>query len=301
MVDFFHPNFCALSSTSSLEETGVCDEQTMMQLIDAYVGGVPKDYGRNFYNPQWYEAKDRLMDIGIRAGEAVLLTDLRTDITFRICVQAMDDHIDAEPLTAADARAMCRVYGVKQPQDLQDGDYYRKRPMLLTVRYKEMDVQIVCSMYGVPHGIDTIENNLFEGSLCVYLTGSKMHGRDEISEEHEQTIAEAVDRMRNIVEEFLKVSGQNTLTLPEGLHSIGAEAFQGITSDEVVIAEGCKDIGSRAFADCRALVRVVIPGSVNKIAEDAFDGCSTLILVAQEGSPAYQYAISRCMIWKSAL
>ena len=76
------------------------------------------------------------------------------------------------------------------------------------------------------------------------------------------------------------------------------EAFVQVAADEVVIADGCIEIGSRAFADCADLVQVVIPASVDRIAEDAFEGCNTLIIAAPNGSAAQQYALSRCMIWE---
>ena len=66
----------------------------------------------------------------------------------------------------------------------------------------------------------------------------------------------------------------NTLRLPDGLETIESEAFIGIGHDAVIIPDGCREIGSKAFADCPNLIYVRIPLSVTSIAPDAFDGCA---------------------------
>ena len=65
-----------------------------------------------------------------------------------------------------------------------------------------------------------------------------------------------------------------TVRLPAGLTAIEAEAFTGMACNAVIIPEGCRSIGSRAFADCRNLIYVRIPASVTAIAGDAFEGCA---------------------------
>lgn len=179
-----------------LPVTGICDAQTMYKLMDAYVGGIDKTYEKTFYNPEWFRSKDKLIEIGLKKNAVVLLTDLRTDTTFRIKVESMGNHIDAEPLTAADTRAMCRIYGVSSAQELVDQNHYKRRPMLLTIPYQGTDIQIVCSMYGVPKGADTIVNNNYDGNFCIHLSGSKLHAVDRVCEEHTKAIAEAVELMK---------------------------------------------------------------------------------------------------------
>ena len=64
----------------------------------------------------------------------------------------------------------------------------------------------------------------------------------------------------------------DTLTLPDGLREIEAEAFYGDTAlDEVVIPYGVTSIGSRAFA-YSSVRQIVIPATVTELAEDAFVG-----------------------------
>ena len=73
-----------------------------------------------------------------------------------------------------------------------------------------------------------------------------------------------------------------TLRLPANLAEIEAEAFAGTDCEEVIIPEGCRRIGSRAFAGCSKLVCVRIPKSVTSIAEDAFEGCEGVTLVRRK-------------------
>ncbi len=40
------------------------------------------------------------------------------------------------------------------------------------------------------------------------------------------------------------------------------------------IPEGCLSIGDRAFANCKNLVYIHLPSTLNSIAENAFDGSS---------------------------
>ena len=49
-------------------------------------------------------------------------------------------------------------------------------------------------------------------------------------------------------------------------------------------------IGSRAFAGCAALQRIIVPASVTQIAPDAFEGCPDVILEVADGSYAHKYA-----------
>lgn len=81
------------------------------------------------------------------------------------------------------------------------------------------------------------------------------------------------------------------LTLPAGLVEIGSEAFAGTAARRIVLPEGVERIGPRAFADCPNLKHVSLPGSVEDIAEDAFDGApEDLILHGEVGSRAEEFA-----------
>lgn len=92
---------------------------------------------------------------------------------------------------------------------------------------------------------------------------------------------------------FQGAASANAFRLPSQLDSVEEEAFYGDQSiEEAVIPEGATHIDKRAFA-YSGLSRIVIPDSVNWIAEDAFDGLGTLTVVCPKGSYAYQYISQR--------
>ena len=70
------------------------------------------------------------------------------------------------------------------------------------------------------------------------------------------------------------------LILPAFLNEIGEEAFAGIAVRMVVVPDGCTSIGSRAFANCPNLVRIVVPAGIY-IADDAFEGSPKVTVVTK--------------------
>lgn len=86
------------------------------------------------------------------------------------------------------------------------------------------------------------------------------------------------------------------MVLPNHLETIQSGAFEGVNVQEVVLPDGCKSIGSRAFTDCDSLLRITIPDSVQAIARDAFSGCPGFLIVAPTGSYASEFARSNGMM-----
>ena len=80
------------------------------------------------------------------------------------------------------------------------------------------------------------------------------------------------------------------LKLPSGLKVIASQAFYGDTSlDTVTVQKGTERIESEAFAHS-SVKKVRLPASVTYIADDAFDGCQGVGIIAQIGTYAYQWA-----------
>ena len=68
-----------------------------------------------------------------------------------------------------------------------------------------------------------------------------------------------------------------TFTIPEGVTSIGDDAFRGCSDlIEIKIPEGVTSIGDGAFAYCNDLTKIKIPEGVTSIGYEAFCGCSHL-------------------------
>ena len=64
--------------------------------------------------------------------------------------------------------------------------------MLLTT---SAGYKIVCSMYGVPHGEETITNNKYPGQFCLHFLNSKTHSSGKVDSDH----AAAVQKAANMV------------------------------------------------------------------------------------------------------
>lgn len=81
------------------------------------------------------------------------------------------------------------------------------------------------------------------------------------------------------------------MVLPSRLMTVEEEAFERTNAQEVIINSNCTTIGSKAFANSKALRFVMIASSVRSIADDAFESCSVTIC-SDEGSYAWQWALS---------
>ena len=71
-----------------------------------------------------------------------------------------------------------------------------------------------------------------------------------------------------------------SVTIPQGITSIGDGAFSGCTSlTSVTIPEGVRTIGVMAFRYCTSLTSITIPRSVTSISDYAFNDCTSLTAV----------------------
>ena len=83
------------------------------------------------------------------------------------------------------------------------------------------------------------------------------------------------------------------LELPESLTIIDEEAFYGTDSiDEVLVHDEVTEIRSKAFADS-SLTEINLPGSIEYIADDAFDGCEDVAVTAEQGTYAFDWAVEK--------
>lgn len=83
--------------------------------------------------------------------------------------------------------------------------------------------------------------------------------------------------------------GTTEILIPEGVQSIGNEAFWDCTSlKSIVIPRSVINIEDHAFANCNRLETVTILGNVNRIGKHAFDNCTSL-------DPVTKAAILACV------
>ena len=85
---------------------------------------------------------------------------------------------------------------------------------------------------------------------------------------------------------FVPVFGTPDFTLPAGLKSIEANAFESTAMTVAVIPDVCESIGAYAFKGCTALTQILIPASVTSIDPTAFADCGQVYVFGTSPSAA---------------
>ena len=76
---------------------------------------------------------------------------------------------------------------------------------------------------------------------------------------------------------YYKCKTLTSITIPNSVTSIGAEAFRECSAlESITIPNSVTSIGERAFYGCKALTSITIPNSVTSIGNDAFGCCKAL-------------------------
>lgn len=123
-------------------------------------------------------------------GANYKIYDVKTGIVWWAHRWSGFNHVDAEPLTAADTARLCKIYGVNKSSEIDSKNLYQRRPCLITIGTRTF----ACSLYGIPHNYpdgDTIPNNDFRGQLCIHFTGSKTSESQKVDSGHQAAIEEA--------------------------------------------------------------------------------------------------------------
>ena len=95
---------------------------------------------------------------------------------------------------------------------------------------------------------------------------------------------------------FVSSALTDKLILPDGLVSVGKEAFMGDQSlDEVVLPEGIISIGERAFANS-SVRKINLPASLTSIPDNAFENCRLESVKAVPGTEFYDWAFENGLI-----
>ena len=193
----------AFQRDHGLTADGVCNAATLIAIRRMYSGSstAATTYNATIYNLDWFTIKGNgvLTTLGLVRNQTARLTDLTTEKSLNIHIQSTGNHLDVEPLTSADTTTLCEIYGVSSPSSIN----YKRRPMLITTSY---GVQIVCSMYGEPHGAQDITNNNYDGQFCVHFLNSKTHGSNNVDSDHQNAIRNAISIVSNMTVDGAKVT-----------------------------------------------------------------------------------------------
>lgn len=174
----------AFQKAQGLKVDGIAGSETQHKLFNTVpIGTATGDLTMELYPAEkidWFTG-------GIQQlwpkGTSYKVYDVYTGIVWWARRWSGGKHLDAEPLTAADTARLCKIYGVKDAQEIEELDLWEKRPLLVTIKGHTY----ACSLYGVPHNYpdgDTIPDNNYNGQLCIHFTNSRGHESDKISPTH---------------------------------------------------------------------------------------------------------------------
>ena len=97
-------------------------------------------------------------------GSTMTVKDFYTGITYKVYRMGGHLHMDVEPVTKDDCAAMKKSMGGKWT--------WKRRPLLVKIKGK----WYAASLYGEPHGQQTIHNNNMDGQVCIHFLNSRTHG-----------------------------------------------------------------------------------------------------------------------------
>ena len=155
----------------------VSDGRTTMyiypvELIDWYTGGIQSLFPR---------------------GSTYKVYDVKAKKIWSCYRQAGGAHADVEPATAADTAVLCSIYGVSSADQIASKNLWQRRPCLITIGKHTY----ACSLYGIPHGSNTISGNKMNGQMCLHFTNSKTHGTARVCPYHAAAITYAYNHAPN--------------------------------------------------------------------------------------------------------
>ena len=151
--------------------------------------------------------------------------------------------------------------------------------------------------------LDLSEAKIVKGGDCYYPGDNCYTSNDEVGEKaftdcSRLTSLTLPDGITSIgISAFAYCSGLTSLNLPAGITSIDKYAFldcSGLTS--LTLPAGITSIGSRAFYGCSGLTSLTLPAGITSIGDDTFYGCSGLTsLTLPAGITSIgEYAFSGC-------
>lgn len=119
----------------------------------------------------WWTEVQYLWPIGAEAR----VTDLATGKSFNVRRLFGAFHADAEPLTAEDSAIMKEIWG---------GWSWATRPVIVETKGRK----IAASASAMPHDIQTITNNNFDGHFDIHFLNSTRHKDNLMQEDHQRNV-----------------------------------------------------------------------------------------------------------------
>lgn len=99
-------------------------------------------------------------------GKVAKVTDVYTGESFYIKRFSGANHADVEPLTKNDTRIMNQIWG---------GPTWNTRPIIVEVDGR----RLAAAMHNMPHDVQTITDNDYNGHTCIHFLGSTKHNNGQ--------------------------------------------------------------------------------------------------------------------------
>ena len=186
----------AFQSANGLNVDGIAGEQTQHKLFGTVpVGSGNGNLSFTIYPAEkvdWY--KGDIQQLWPK-GASFKVYDVKTGIVWWARRWSGAYHADVETLTAADSARLCKIYGTNTTQEIWDKNLWQRRPSLVTIGNRTF----ACSLFGMPHNEDgdTIKDNDMTGQICIHFTNSKIHGSNQVDEDHQDAIEAAYQYAKN--------------------------------------------------------------------------------------------------------
>lgn len=112
-----------------------------------------------------------------KKGTTATVTDVKTGLQYKAYRFGGWYHADCEPLTAADAAVIKKMYGGAWS--------WNRRPIWVTL---SNGVTYAASQHGMPHMVDVIADNDFPGHFCIHFKDSKVHETEAECPKHQACV-----------------------------------------------------------------------------------------------------------------
>lgn len=129
----------------------------------------------------WFNYVNSRFTKGVRCK----VVDCDTGLSYYVIRTGGHNHADVEPATAADTQVMYQTLGCTW-------DNWRRRALVVTINGEG----IAASLYGEPHGYDTMPNNNMRGQVCIHFQNSRTHGTNRVDPDHQYQVKRAAGLAR---------------------------------------------------------------------------------------------------------
>lgn len=157
----------------------------------------------------------------------------------------------------------------------------------------------------IPASVKKISTNAFFG--CTSLKSVKINTAEGTTLKDGETIRKPVGASAISDGAFFNCTSLETLIIPATVLSVGNDAFSGCESLESVVfetdtnsegeIEGLLSIGERAFEDCKRLVKITLPASIESVLYGAFGENTHMITIrvmSEDDEPDTSFADGWC-------